>query len=172
MNENEKPIPEKKTRTRTAKPTIDPTALSHVPTKRDFGIIAKMFEDEPKTTQDMLIAVSSKLQLIKLNLSEQPVVISYLVRKNYVGASEQDIFDMLKTGLAELRLIDKYPGETLSELLTSVANHNHSDETTNPLWQSDTQWNIFWDGMFKAISAPYCDWIKLMSYAPYVYSVG
>jgi hypothetical protein len=39
---------------------------------------------------------------------------------------------------------------------------------------SDTGWNLFWDGLFKAVSlvaVPGTTWEKILSYAVYVYQV-
>lgn len=131
--------------------------------KREFGIIAKSFESETSKLQSDLVQISGVLQLIKLNLSEPAVVISYLVRKQYPQLSEVAILGNLQEGVIGISQAGVIVGDTLSEILTSIA------EFTSDC--PDTQWNTFWDGMFKSIAAPLTQWEKVCSYAPYVYNV-
>lgn len=131
--------------------------------KREFGIIAKSFEAETPELQNTIIAISGVLQLIKLNLSEPAVVISYLVRKQYPQLSEAAILGNLQDGVIGISQAGVITGDTLPDILPSIA------EFTSDC--PDTQWNTFWDGMFKAIAAPLTQWEKICVYAPYVYNV-
>lgn len=131
--------------------------------KREFGIIAKSFESESTELQNTMVAISGVLQLIKLNLSEPAVVISYLVRKQYPQLSEIAILGNLQDGIIGISQAGVIIGDMLPEILTSIA------EFTSDC--PDTQWNAFWDGMFKAIVAPLTQWEKICVYAPYVYNV-
>lgn len=140
----EKPVTAKKT-----KPTPPTETLKWG--KREYGNIAKLFEAEPFTVQEQLVTISSQLQIIKLNLSEEPLVISYLLRKAYPGMKDEDILKLVDNG-----------GELASGLL---------DIRNITAGMSDTLWNMFWLGRFLSNSAPVTQWEKLTSYAPYVYNV-
>lgn len=153
---------EKVKTTRTRKPKlVTPETGAFNWGKRDFGIIAKSFESEPAEVQNTMIAISGMLQVIKLNLNEQPVVTAYLLKKAYPELSEVVVLGNLKTGLQGVCNVTY--GETLPELLTNLA--------TFAIIFTDVQHNTFWDGMFKAIAAPLTQWEKICAYAPYVYNV-
>lgn len=133
---------------------------------KEFGIIAKSFNSEDPTIQKDLAAVSGMLQIIKLNLSETPVVIIYLVKKAYPQFDEATILKLLQSGITDLSLAEKIVGEDLPSFLTSLAQH--------VLGTSDTGWNLFWDGLFKAVSmvaVPGTIWEKIVTYSAYVYNV-
>lgn len=146
-------------------PPIKPTteAFTFNWGKREFGIIAKSFEAETPELQANLIQISGVLQLIKLNLSEPAVVISYLVRKQYPQLSEVAILGNLQEGLLGIGLSGIITGDDLPTILTNLA------ECTAHV--PDVNWNTFWDGMFKSIAAPLTQWEKVCVYAPYVYNV-
>lgn len=152
-------VKEKKPRVQKVKPE---TPITTALTKRDFGIIAQNFDKEPKEVQDSLIAISSQLQLIKLNLSEPPMIVSYLIRKAYSDMTDTGIHVMLWDGLKN-QTSTILAGEDAADVISNL--------TKATIDMPDTQWNCFWDGMFKAIAAPLLSWEKLMSYAPYVYGV-
>lgn len=131
--------------------------------KREFGIIAKSFEAETPELQATLIGISGQLQLIKLNILEQPLVISYLVRKGYPGITDDDLLKALQSAAITLHISSELPGETLPEFLTSLGIF-----TSN---MPDIQWNAFWHGAFISIGAPLIQWEKLIAYSPYIYNV-
>jgi hypothetical protein len=160
--ENETLEKPKRTRTRTPKPT-SPVTESFNWGKREFGIIAKSFESETPEVQNTMIAISGMLQIIKLNLKEQPLVIAYLVKKHLPELGELGVLGNLQLGIDGIGLTGVIEGETLSDLLTSLV------DGTNHI--PDTNWNTFWHGMFTAIAAPLTQWEKVVIYAPYVYNV-
>jgi hypothetical protein len=121
--------------------------------KREFGIIAKAFEAETPEVQAQLIAISSQLQLIKLNLNEQPVVISYLVRKSHSNVTEDDLLTLLNSSTAP----------SLDILLDDIK--------TNLSERSNVEWNVFWNNLFLSNCFNLLQWEKLCAYAPYVYNV-
>lgn len=133
---------------------------------KEFGIIAKSFAGEDATVQKDLAAISGMLQIIKLNLSETPVVIIYLVKKEYPQFDEATILKLLQSGITDLSLAEKIVGDDLPSFLTSLAQH--------VLGVTDTGWKLFWDGLYKAVSfvaVPGTIWEKIISYASYVYNV-
>lgn len=133
---------------------------------KEFGIIAKSFAGEDPKIQSDLAAVSGMLQIIKLNLSETPVVIIYLVKKAYPQFDEATLLKLLQSGITDLSLAEKIVGEDLPSFLTSLAQH--------VLGTTDTGWKLFWDGLFKAVSTvavPGTIWEKIVTYASYVYNV-
>jgi hypothetical protein len=133
---------------------------------KEFGVIAKSFAGEDPKIQADLAAVSGMLQIIKLNLSETPVVIIYLVKKAYPQFDEAKILALLQSGITDLSLAEKIVGEDLPSFLTSLAQH--------VLGTTDTGWKLFWDGLFKAVSmvaVPGTIWEKIVTYALYVYNV-
>lgn len=140
-------------KTRTPKVQEPSTAL----TKRDFGIIAQNFDKEPKEIQDRLIAISSQLQLIKLNLSEEAAVISWIVRKQFPGVQDEDILKLVVYAHT-----DYTPG-TLQVELETVRNITAG--------MRDEVWNNYWNSLYLYKAFGVVSWEKLMSYAPYVYGV-
>lgn len=157
--EKQDAIKPKQTSTRVPKPVVaDASAWG----KREYGIIAKSFDGETHEVKGAIIAISGMLQVVKLNLSEQPVVIIYLLKKHFSHRSEVAILDDLRLGLKSM--FAGFDSETLPDLLTNVKT-NLVDEIT------DTQWNNFWNIMFLSIAAPLLPWEKICSYAPYVYNV-
>lgn len=133
---------------------------------KEFGIITKSFQAEDPAIQSGLASVSGMLQIIKLNLAETPAVIIYLVKKAYPQFNEAKILQLLQSGVTDLSLAEKIVGEDLPSFLTSLAQH--------VLGTSDTGWNLFWDGLFKAVSmvaVPGTIWGKIVTYAAYVYNV-
>jgi hypothetical protein len=129
--------------------------------KREFGIISKSFEGETKEVQDTMIGISTMLQVVKLNLSEQPAVIVYLLKKHLPTLGELAVLGNLGLGIEGL-CHTGYDDSLVGFLTTMV------ERTAN---MTDAQWNNFWDGMFKGIAAPLLPWPKICSYAPYVYNV-
>lgn len=140
---------------------------------REFGNVAKLFQAEPAQLQTDLTAVSGVLQIIKLNISEDPTVISYLVRKAYPQFSEAALTTYLTQGITDLNIADKV-----------LVNLEAGTEVTFPLIiqgiaqyvlkTNDTGWKLFWDGIFKAVATvavPGTLWEKIISYSAYVYNV-
>jgi len=153
------------------KRTLVGTILSDIATPfnwgtKEFGIIAKSFAGEDPKIQADLAAVSGMLQIIKLNLSEAPLVVIYLVKKAYPQFDEAKILALLQSGITDLSLAEKIVGEDLPSFLTSLAQH--------VLGTTDTGWKLFWDGLFKAVATvavPGTIWEKIVTYASYVYNV-
>jgi hypothetical protein len=163
------PATEPKTKTAVGKILSEVGAVVAAPVKfaeKEFGIIAKSFKAEAPVIQSDLAAVSGALQIIKLNLSETPVVIIYLVKKAYPQFDEATILGYLQTAIKDMGMAQSVVTTDLPTTLQNIAQHL--------LNTSDTGWNLFWDGLFKAVSlvaVPGTTWEKILSYAVYVYQV-
>lgn len=141
------------------KRTRAPKAVPEQPTwgKSEFYSIAKQFNAETPDMQNTMVAISSMLQTIKLNLKEQPLVIIYLVKKVVPELGELAILGNLQLGCKKLI------GETLPDVLTSLSNRIVDN--------TDNEYDSFWHRMFVNIAAPLLPFSKVVSYSEYVYQV-
>jgi hypothetical protein len=166
QNETEKPAKQK---TAVGKILAEVGSVVTAPVRfaeKEFGIIAKSFKAEQPAIQADMQAVSGMLQLIKLNLSETPVVIIYLVKKAYPQFNEATVLGYLQTAISDMGLAQSVITTDLPTTLENIAQHL--------LGTTDTGWNLFWDGLFKSVSLiaiPSTTWTDILKYAVYVYQV-
>lgn len=133
---------------------------------KEFGIIATSFKKEEPIIQQDLVAVSGVLQIIKTNLALEYPVIKYLVLKQFPQFTETQLNSWLTTGINDLGFAATIATPDLSTTIQNIAQHL--------LGVTDTGWNLFWDGLYKAISmvaVPSTTWENILKYAVYVYQV-
>lgn len=133
--------------------------LLAVSTKRDFGIIAKQFEGETKEVQNTMIAISGMLQVVKMNIGEQPVVVAYLVKKYVPELGELAILGNLQLGCESMNFTNM--GSVLTDFLSQLPVRLKEME--------NSQWDTFWHGMFTGMSYQLLPFSKVVLYSEYVY---
>lgn len=146
--------------------TTAPKAETFTWGQKEFGNVAKLFHAEPAPLQTGLRAVCGILQVIKLNIKESPVVIIYLIRKAYPQFNEGELLSLLQEAFNTVLSQRELSAESLNEFITGLS--THISEATA------VEWNVFWDGMAKALSAASLTgilWEKICAYLPYVYNV-
>lgn len=133
---------------------------------KEAGIIGQMFSKEEPQVQDALKAVSAYVQVIKTTLDKNPIVVEYLLTQANVGATPDEINDLLTKAAVSLGVIASDLKPTIIE--TIAAFQAHAGQLPDELAH-----NNFWTGFFNVLGAVVSTatpWGKIVSYGVLIYN--
>lgn len=133
---------------------------------KEAGVIAKLFASEEPGVQDALKQASQAVQVIKTNLSENSVVVSYLLRQINPAWTEDSLNSLLSGAAKALNIEQSIAAPTLAETITNL--QAHANELPDSLAH-----NTFWTGLFNALGmlvAPGTPWSRLVTFGVYIYN--
>lgn len=133
---------------------------------KEAGVIAKLFAQEEPAVQDALKQVSKAVQTIKTNLSENPIVVSYLLRQINPAWTEDTLNGLLSTASTALNIEQTIADPTLAETISNLQAHANQlpDELAH---------NNFYTGFFNVLGslvATGTTWGKIITFGVYIYN--
>lgn len=133
---------------------------------KEAGVIAKLFAQEEPAVQLALKQVSQAVQVIKTNLSENPVVVSYLLRQINPAWSEDTLNGLLSTATTALNIEQSIAAPTLAETISNL--QAHASQLPNAV-----SGNNLWTGLFNTLAtlvAPATPWSKILTFGVFIYN--
>jgi hypothetical protein len=127
--------------------------------------LAKLFAAEEPAVQAVLKQASQAVQVIKTNLNENPVVVSYLLRQINPAWTEDTLNGLLTQASKALNITQSIAAPTLAETIANLQAH------ANQL-PDDLAHNTFFTGLFNLVGSllsPGTAWSKVIVLGSYVY---
>ncbi len=133
---------------------------------KEAGVIAKLFAAEEPAVQADLKAASQAVQVIKTNLTENPVVVSYLLRQINPAWTEDSLNALLSKAASALNITQTIVQPTLADTITNL--QSHASQLTD-----EVSHNSLWTGLFNALGiliSPGTPWNKVVTFGVYIYN--
>lgn len=133
---------------------------------KELSALGKLFAQEEPAVQTALTQVSQAVQVIKTNLTENPVVVSYLLRQINPAWTEDTLNGLLSQAATALGITQSIVAPTLADTIANLQAHASQlpDEISG---------NNFWTGLFNVLGilvAPGTLWGKIVSFGVYIYN--
>lgn len=133
---------------------------------KELFALGKLFAQEEPAVQTALTQMSQAVQVIKTNLTENPVVVSYLLRQINPAWTEDTLNGLLSQAATALGITQSIVAPTLADTITNLQAHASQlpDEISG---------NNFWTGLFNVLGilvAPGTPWGKIVSFGVYIYN--
>lgn len=134
---------------------------------KEISALGKLFASTEPQIQDALTDVSKLVQIIKTEVNENPVVVSYLLRKVNPNYTDDMLNDMLTKAATALNITITVVQPTLSDTIAALQAHASQLEVGSPAH------NNFWTSLFNILgflTAPGTPWGKIVSAGLYIYN--
>lgn len=133
---------------------------------KEAGVIAKAFASEEPVIQRDLKNASNLVQVIKTEVNEDPVVVSYLLRKIDPSYTDDTLNNLLTKAASALNITTEVIQPTLVDTIKSL--QAHANQLPDQIAH-----NNFWTGLFNTIGilvSPGTPWGKIVTFGVYIYN--
>lgn len=133
---------------------------------KEARTIASAFAKEEPIVQSKLTDVSKYVQIIKTTLTEDPAVVTYLLKQVNTSVTSDEINDLLTKASVSLKLIAADAKPTLIETIKALQENAASlpDENAHNAW---------WTSLFSVLGilvSPSTPWSKVVQFGILIYN--